>query len=334
MFASDLGQALNEVVFSQSACDGEEFPPKPVSEQLNANDRAKHKDTQKDRLARAKRIIKSITPDLLEAASKEAELGLKSVDEERHNLSSILDNSLHPNLESRHGNTDVEAHDGSSEGGAEHQILRQIDVNGQRELGNGLERQINGAADEDVEMEDMDDDTDPKDDVEKENAVHLVNGLSNSDTDAGASHHTESHDEGEADHATRIQITPALNVPALSNSGSTNHSTTTHEPLTPTDGEKEITTLTHGGVPWYLEEFEPQGTTIFEPKEDHTHEEHASNTDALRGISEELSELDDDVVNGLVDGIGKPPMSVGSGNTLAVPTSSPKKKPKSKRKRW
>jgi NuA3 HAT complex component NTO1 len=320
---------LNEVVYSQIA-DDEEFPPKPVSEQLNASDRAKHKDTQKDRLARAKRIIRSITPDLLQAASREAELGLKSVDEERHNVSTILDNALHPSADSGHVHTDGEGHDGSSEAGVEHQVLRQIDVNGQNQHEEGHKKPINESADEDAEMAGTDDETVQKEGG-NENAAHLVNGLSNGDTDAGASNRADSQ-EGDGDHTSSAQITPGLNVPALSNSGSTNHSTSAHEPLTPPEGEKEITALNHGGVPWYLEEFEPQGTTVFEPKDNHSQED-VSNTDALRGISEELSELDDDVVNGLVDGMEKPSVAVSSGNTLVVPTSSPKRKPKSKRKR-
>ena len=49
--------------------------------------------------------------------------------------------------------------------------------------------------------------------------------------------------------------------------------------------------LAQGGIPWYVEQFDPDGTTIYE--------ERWTGPEVLRGMSEELSEMDDDELQGL-----------------------------------
>lgn len=51
--------------------------------------------------------------------------------------------------------------------------------------------------------------------------------------------------------------------------------------------------LARGGIPWYMEPFDPVGTTI--------HEERWTGRDVMRGMSEELSELDEDELKDLVE---------------------------------
>ena len=64
------------------------------------------------------------------------------------------------------------------------------------------------------------------------------------------------------------------------------------EPLTPPRSEKNLLNpLVHGGIPWYLETFDIHGTTV--------HDERYTGREVLRAMSEELSELDDDELNGL-----------------------------------
>ena len=118
-------------------------------------------------------------------------------------------------------------------------------------------------------------------------------------------------------------------VPALSNSGSTNPSHGHVEPPTPPRSEKDpLAPLAHGGIAWYLDQFDPQGTTI--------HEEEWGGRDVLRDMSEELSELDEDALNGLVDGemqdeAAKVP---GAKDTLQLPViAAARKKASSRRKR-
>jgi len=114
-------------------------------------------------------------------------------------------------------------------------------------------------------------------------------------------------------------------IPALSNSGSTNPSTTHADPLTPPRIEGLLEPLAKGGIAWYLERFDPHGTTV--------HEETWSGRDVLRGMSEELSELDDEAMNGLVDEEMQDAENTAAGaQTLKVIPA--KKKAASRRKRW
>ncbi|KAF2738415.1 hypothetical protein EJ04DRAFT_532398 [Polyplosphaeria fusca] len=95
-------------------------------------------------------------------------------------------------------------------------------------------------------------------------------------------------------------------------------------PLTPPRSEKDLLApIAHGGIPWYMEAFDPVGTTI--------HEEKWTGREVLREMSEELSELDDDELDGLADSDD----FLTTGGTVAegnVPVQLEKKKQKKKRR--
>ncbi|KAI9789083.1 MAG: nuA3 HAT complex component nto1 [Candelina submexicana] len=57
--------------------------------------------------------------------------------------------------------------------------------------------------------------------------------------------------------------------------------------------ENLLAPLSQGGIPWYMKPFDPIGTTI--------HEERWTGREVVRGMSEELSEIDDEELRGLVD---------------------------------
>lgn len=59
-----------------------------------------------------------------------------------------------------------------------------------------------------------------------------------------------------------------------------------------TEEDKQLP-LAQGGIQWYMQPFDPIGTTI--------HEERWTGRDVMRGMSEELSELDEDELKDLVD---------------------------------
>ena len=58
--------------------------------------------------------------------------------------------------------------------------------------------------------------------------------------------------------------------------------------------DEHRTAISAGGVPWYMEPFDPRGTTVFE--------ERWTGREVARGMSEELSDMDEDELSGLVDG--------------------------------
>lgn len=69
------------------------------------------------------------------------------------------------------------------------------------------------------------------------------------------------------------------------------------EPVTPplsSGGHSQP--LSHGGIPWYMECFDPVGTTV--------EEERWKGRELVRGMSEDLSDMDEEELLGLVEGEG------------------------------
>lgn len=82
--------------------------------------------------------------------------------------------------------------------------------------------------------------------------------------------------------------------PAAEEGTKPNINTTYHRHPTPelTEEDQQLP-LARGGIQWYMQPFDPVGTTI--------HEERWTGRDVMRGMSEELSELDEDELQDLVD---------------------------------
>ncbi|KAL4775996.1 enhancer of polycomb-like-domain-containing protein [Aspergillus nidulans var. acristatus] len=87
-------------------------------------------------------------------------------------------------------------------------------------------------------------------------------------------------------------------------------------PLSPPALETDLHhPLARGGIQWYMQPFDPVGTTI--------HEERWTGREVMRGLSEELSELDEEELNDLVDDDELEENATGTGvSTNRVPDSS------------
>lgn len=97
------------------------------------------------------------------------------------------------------------------------------------------------------------------------------------------------------------------------------------EPLTPPRSEKNLLNpLGNGGIPWYLETFDINGTTVYE--------ERYTGREVLRDMSEELSELDDDELDGLAD--SDPIRPVDAPDAAAVEMQKAVARRKQKRSRY
>jgi NuA3 HAT complex component NTO1 len=93
------------------------------------------------------------------------------------------------------------------------------------------------------------------------------------------------------------------------------------QPLTPPRSEKNLLNpLGNGGIPWYLETFDIIGTTV--------HKERYSGRDVLRDMSEELSELDDDILDGLADSDPVRPVDAPDSNVAEIKKVAARKKQK------
>jgi NuA3 HAT complex component NTO1 len=91
------------------------------------------------------------------------------------------------------------------------------------------------------------------------------------------------------------------------------------EPLTPPRSEKNLLNPLHnGGVPWYLEPFDIHGTTV--------HEERWAGREVLRDMSEDLSELDDDELDGLAGSDPIQPDEAPDANAMDLRKAAARKK--------
>jgi NuA3 HAT complex component NTO1 len=306
-FTLDFGKAFHDVVFAPEA--QEDLPARP-SEVLNEVT-TKPKDLRKEKMARAKRIIRAVQFDILEAARKVADLSQPLEDERRH-IEAILEHCLSPPSDgNKQPNGQVErTADGANEASA----------GADEETSTINSRNADNRSSEaygDVEMADA-----------ENNVENLTEKAYQSARTVPILLQITSEDDLEQS-KTRQDSNSARGTPyapELSNGGGTNAGSTNPGPPTPPHSEKELSSsfrLAAGGVPWYMSAFEPEGTTVYD--------EQWANQEALRGISEELSELDDDIVNGLVDN-GKLAAKGAVPDMLAVPSSN-RKRPRPKRKR-
>jgi NuA3 HAT complex component NTO1 len=117
------------------------------------------------------------------------------------------------------------------------------------------------------------------------------------DDNAADAHHT-AHDDAADEAAIAAQLGQdamhASNDPLQETLMDMDNATSHAQPLTPPRSEKNLLNpLGQGGIPWYMDPFDIHGTTMYE--------ERYTGREVLREMSEELSELDDDILDGLAD---------------------------------
>ncbi|KAE8451973.1 hypothetical protein EG329_002137 [Mollisiaceae sp. DMI_Dod_QoI] len=264
----------------------------------------------KERRRLAKRIVKAVQP-LLEAAIRaEAEISSRPVDREIKQLEQLLDACL----QAGNDTISVSLGDGSvGERDVEHDV-EMGEANGHgtvQENGDSIQTNddIEKSGATDVEMEDIDapgeDDSTivaaaPAEDTIDTGPVTRANGKGSPSKANGTKNtHTPPDTNGYVPAPDIVQ--PAPPTPPVSN-GDTN-----------TDAD----ILANGGVPWYVKDFQPEGTSLVPGK------------DAMSSFSEELSEMDDDDLKGLGADVG----AIASEITGTVITASPAKPKKSKAKK-
>ena len=134
-----------------------------------------------------------------------------------------------------------------------------------------------GGVDADGEvLEDADDEQ--EDDVEVEEPTLPLRSPRKKPTPAASSSSSE--------HNPTMTTTKATPKAPLSPPPSTSPSSHTQPPANANAPDPSV--FAAGGIPWYLAPFDPHGTTV--------HEERYTGTEVLRGMSEELSEVDEDTL--------------------------------------
>ncbi|EAS33674.3 PHD finger domain-containing protein [Coccidioides immitis RS] len=254
---------------------------------------------QREKRKLAKRIIKAVQPALEDALKKESELSGKPYERELRDLDLMLENSV---LSRRGSFYD------SIEGPATlaEPCMGASMPNG---IGSNPEGQDNRSNDSvDVEMTDAVDlgqkGDEPLTISTEIGVLKQMNGEEKM-TDAAM---TDGSHQNNLDHPP--VFTPPTVVSAVSSeldSTALNHPKAADSLTKPQDIEAQAgpptppasfkdshqPPLAQGGIQWYMEPFDPVGTTI--------HEERWTGREVLRGMSEELSELDEDELRHLVD---------------------------------
>lgn len=286
---------------------------------------------QREKRKLAKRIVKSIQPALEDALRKESELlrrpfaqQMKEMDEmlfsRRASLAdSLMDadleaavppkltngtNHLSPNL--THGDGDVEMAD---------QARGQL-LNGHSPRGNG------DTSLQDVSMQDVADED--GEDLVAAGSIAQLNGELTADAEQTLAEHT-----------------PPASTNGIKKDGDLvlrggfKTQSPAREPPTPPISvvDNQQATLVQGGIPWYVEQFDPDGTTI--------HEERWTGPEVLRELSEELSEMDEEELQGLGGKVFDEERNAGAANAAdaasvvaTTKTSGSLKKNGKKKRRW
>ena len=208
----------------------------------------------KNKKALAKRIIKAVQGALEDAMRKESELSGKPFEKELRDLDLLLENSMRSRRD--------------SVAQPQSEVLGEID-----------DRISSSAI----------------------NAANLVNGSSgfqeSADHDLASkrrrtnNHHLTPEEPNDTD-ANGITINEHLTNGSSENlidqAGPNNRG----PPTPPLSSSGKLQAFSGGGIPWYMEPFDPDGTTI--------QEERWTGRDLVRGMSEELSDMDEAELSGLV----------------------------------
>lgn len=261
---------------------------------------------QKELRKLAKRIIKAVQGHLEGAVRQEAELGGKPFEKELRELDLLLDNGIFSRRESTVASvgddpSDMEATEGKR---LQTQLIQSSSLpNGEVLTENSLEGSgtqgpsiavvqqqsvaINGAADltQDTQQDQNADSQRSPPQPTTASAAALTDGITETQELAELTRN-ESVGGGVNGIQTTVRETQET---------ATNKIHHQSGPPTPplSSSEDLLAPLTHGGIPWYMEPFDPVGTTI--------HEERWTGREVVRGMSEELSELDEEELRGLVD---------------------------------
>lgn len=238
----------------------------------------------KDRKRLGKRIIKSVQPQLETALKAEAEITSKSFPSLQQELEGMIDASLEirrlsgaqPRLEpSGRYNQDVIMVDAAEDG---HITVGGVDGQAEEE-----------AAEQSTDRMDIDE---PSIEVKEEDLAQVNGGggidIAVTDEDSAVS--------GTANKSLPSLVRSAPTPPDMNGDVPVSQNSRQAAPLTPPGsngslGRATENALTEGGIPWYLKNFEPEGTTAIE--------EQWAGRAAVRSLSEELTDMDDEELNDL-----------------------------------
>jgi NuA3 HAT complex component NTO1 len=247
------------VVFSSVICFVAVPDVSDAEQQLTSLAHSLFTAEQKEKKKLAKRIIKGIQPLFDDAMQKESDLAGRPFERDVPNLEAILDQKLRtrpPTASSANG-VHASIEEGASSGGA---------VQAAKTITDGV--------------------------VAKND-----NSIAHAPTPEELSEvHRSARDEAADEAAIAAQLGQdtmhvATDADAMDVDRAQTNNATVAPPTPPGSDQDLLGPIHHGGIPWYMKEFDPEGTTVYE--------ERWPGRDVLRDMSEELSELDEEELNGL-----------------------------------
>ncbi|KAI9045423.1 putative PHD finger domain protein [Aspergillus affinis] len=300
-FSADLAHIFTSEIGVKPAGDTKEL-------QMQISGRAPELSLeQREKRTLAKRIIRAIQPALEDAIKKESELNRKPFEQELKELDLMLETSVLSRRDSEIDPADIQELEGHEEtqktNGSDEKMEDEANVVAKPEPRDTAEATaVPEEPQEDTAIPDADNAEIPEPTVESQAED------SSKEPVAPAAEEPESQDVDMITAETTVHPTtetvegeqPAVNgepnkteqgSPQLANNSKQDP---TKGPLTPPPsfkGDQQLP-LSQGGIQWYMQPFDPVGTTI--------HEERWTGRDVMRGMSEELSELDEDELKDLV----------------------------------
>ena len=313
--------------------------------QAHINDEAPSKDLTaeyKEKKKLAKRIIKAVQGSLEDAMRKESEICQKPFEKELRDLDLLLENSLLSRRDSLSGSvvgdvSDTEADEQriSIQEGSYNKSRRASEVAPTRELAaDDYDKKYNGSPPEKAESVSAVPDSTSQVPGRTERITTQQSCKEPVSTKHPKAHqHPTPEDSnttppmlnGESSHDQK------LNGIAHDSSSDRASGTMRHvvPPTPPLSSGGDLQPLSNGGIPWYMDPFDPEGTTI--------QEERWTGRELVRGMSEELSDMDEEELSGLVDGdIADNTQGLGAAtlNPDITGATASRRKAAAKRKRW
>ena len=318
-FTADFGAAFSSILGVTLSADAAGSQANTNGESQNRELSAEYKDKKK----LAKRIVKAVQPSLEDATKKESELLRKPFEKELQHLDRLLELSLSSRRDSLSGSFLGEAT--QSGGPEEMQLVNGTSLEGTRSNGGLHTNQETSHAVNGLgiyhDSKSLLDDSASQAASQREGGIDGT-GTANDRTGPQMSKQTPPM-QGFDLHAGKPNMSPGIQI---------------LEPPTPPmsmsmGGDPQP--LSSGGIPWYMETFDPDGSTV--------QEERWTGRDLVRGMSEELSDMGDEELSGLVDaetsanirgGVEEDIVEPNAAEAAEAAKAEARRKAAARRKRW
>ena len=263
-FSTDLGTVFTSAIGMATAADTAEVQFQIIGDRSRKDLSAEQKEKRKY----AKRIIKAIQPALEDAMRKESELCRRPFEKELRDLDLLLETSLSSRRDSMTGSVVEDVSDDEAE-------VKKPTVNGTTPAPGEDHPMTNGDIPHSIETA----------------QEPILNGIPYQDS---ASDQPSSVPEPITNHPVAAIPPPRRPSHPPSETSTIPKHPPSSAPNFSTTSTTNPTALSQGGIPWYMEPFDPHGTTIYE--------ERWTGREVARGMSEELSDMDEEELDGLVEG--------------------------------